>query len=227
MNESSLAAKMKKVVRGGKTYWVGDHESLGLVLYGADFQSSGDAQVIDLFIAKEIRIGPFAEEVINLIVPPVAPVDDNHDVFILYEAREEIANMLHRSVINNMSGVKKDSRTYWVGQHQYMGLILYDPGSQLNLGRYQVRLFLKKGGRMECRSLESVKKYMLSRPSVSDREDFVQFYCSLRNRVRFTHCWNCKKDLNSVDFSICSKCGWIRCSCSACGCQYGGVFLES
>jgi len=227
MNENSLAAKMKKVVRGGKTYWVGHHESLGLVLYGADFQSIRDPKVIDLFIAEEVRIGSFSTDVIDLIVPPAAPIGDNHDVFLLYDAREEIANMTHRSVVNNMSLVKKDSKTYWVGQHQYMGLVLYDPGSQLNLGRYQVRLFVKTGGRMECRSLESVRKYMLSRPSVSDSEDFVQFYSSLRKRVRFTHCWNCKKDLNSVDFSICGQCGWIRCSCSACGCKYGVVFLES
>ncbi len=41
-------------------------------------------------------------------------------------------------------------------------------------------------------------------------------------RHRTTHCYNCKKPLdNSVDVE-CNSCGWIICSCGACGCGYSG-----
>jgi len=37
---------------------------------------------------------------------------------------------------------------------------------------------------------------------------------------RVTHCWNCKNPLdNSIDLE-CKSCGWILCSCGACGCGY-------
>jgi hypothetical protein len=37
---------------------------------------------------------------------------------------------------------------------------------------------------------------------------------------RVTHCYNCKSNLdNAVDVE-CEACGWIICSCGACGCGY-------
>lgn len=40
-----------------------------------------------------------------------------------------------------------------------------------------------------------------------------------RNR-RVTHCWSCKDGLdNAVDVE-CALCGWILCTCGACGCGY-------
>jgi hypothetical protein len=37
---------------------------------------------------------------------------------------------------------------------------------------------------------------------------------------RVTHCYNCQDDLdNEIDFE-CERCGWIICSCGACGCGY-------
>lgn len=38
---------------------------------------------------------------------------------------------------------------------------------------------------------------------------------------RITHCYSCKTDLNSELYKECRACGWIICSCGACGCGYG------
>lgn len=41
-----------------------------------------------------------------------------------------------------------------------------------------------------------------------------------KNRRRITHCFACKHLLdNDIDVE-CSACGWILCSCGACGCTY-------
>ena len=39
-------------------------------------------------------------------------------------------------------------------------------------------------------------------------------------KYRITHCYNCKKPLNNSSDNECKKCGWIKCSCGACGCNY-------
>ena len=39
---------------------------------------------------------------------------------------------------------------------------------------------------------------------------------------RITHCYNCKRGLDSRAHARCSRCGWIVCpSCGSCGCGYG------
>lgn len=43
------------------------------------------------------------------------------------------------------------------------------------------------------------------------------------NRFRVTHCYNCKRGLDSRQHAKCSRCGWITCpGCGACGCGYAG-----
>ena len=37
---------------------------------------------------------------------------------------------------------------------------------------------------------------------------------------RVTHCYSCKTDLNNELYKECRACGWIICSCGACGCGY-------
>ena len=37
---------------------------------------------------------------------------------------------------------------------------------------------------------------------------------------RITHCFNCKCTLNSSVDNKCWWCGWLKCKCSACGCNY-------
>lgn len=43
---------------------------------------------------------------------------------------------------------------------------------------------------------------------------------SIIRKHRITHCYSCKSNLdNTIDFE-CNSCGWIVCSCGACGCGY-------
>src|SRR5262249_58963926 len=37
---------------------------------------------------------------------------------------------------------------------------------------------------------------------------------------RVTHCYRCKRSLNSAEFPRCACCGWLACPCGACGCGY-------
>jgi len=39
-------------------------------------------------------------------------------------------------------------------------------------------------------------------------------------KVRSTHCYSCKKALNSTVDWECTACNWILCTCGACGCGY-------
>jgi hypothetical protein len=43
---------------------------------------------------------------------------------------------------------------------------------------------------------------------------------SKQRPVRITHCWSCKKNLDSTIDLECCSCGWILCRCGACGCAY-------
>lgn len=43
---------------------------------------------------------------------------------------------------------------------------------------------------------------------------------SKKSRHRVTHCYNCDRYLESGLFLECSICGWLVCSCGACGCGY-------
>jgi hypothetical protein len=37
---------------------------------------------------------------------------------------------------------------------------------------------------------------------------------------RVAYCWKCGGDLASGSDVKCGECGWLRCSCGACGCKY-------
>jgi len=38
--------------------------------------------------------------------------------------------------------------------------------------------------------------------------------------LRSTHCYSCKSGIDSSTDLECVRCGWILCSCGACGCGY-------
>ena len=124
----------------------------------------------------------------------------------------------------NMRQQTTDEKTYWTGNHKLQGVVLYDPGTQAGVPGSQVRLFVAKARRMELFSLDVGD--ILKDPQTEGQEtqviQAVRFYHDLRARARSTHCYRCKKALTSVDFSVCSRCGWIKCVCDACGCGYRG-----
>lgn len=46
-------------------------------------------------------------------------------------------------------------------------------------------------------------------------------------RLRVTHCYSCKTVLSNDLYKECFVCGWIICSCGACGCGYASGRLTS
>jgi hypothetical protein len=39
-------------------------------------------------------------------------------------------------------------------------------------------------------------------------------------RLRVTNCYDCRKYIDNVTLGECTRCGWIVCTCGACGCGY-------
>jgi hypothetical protein len=110
----------------------------------------------------------------------------------------------------------------WVGVHPKMGLLIYDPHAQLAVPSDKVRLYVWQQQRMAT-FLKSIVRDRLRKGDEETRDDSplsesAEFYFALRGR--FTHCYRCKNDLNSIDFDLCGVCHWIRCTCGACGCGY-------
>ncbi len=117
-----------------------------------------------------------------------------------------------------------NDKNYWIGNHRKLGLLIYDPEVQGGLDKDKVRLF--KVNQQEIRPF--IKDIIREKEQwASDEEEHllsmeqaVAKYAQVRARLRETHCYDCKQDLNSSDFSICEQCMWIRCPCGACGCGY-------
>jgi tetratricopeptide (TPR) repeat protein len=151
-----------------------------------------------------------------------APVQDY--LSKAYEGlREEIENM--------MEVVSVEGSTYRIGHHREQGLFVYDPRSQGDVAVSSIRLFVVEEKSMKTLTLDarlfvsvadsSSGAETIERPfGAKELEAAAGAYSMLRTNARFAHCYNCKKDLNSMDFSLCKACGWIRCSCGACGCEY-------
>ena len=53
-------------------------------------------------------------------------------------------------------------------------------------------------------------------------EDGIPFSGVKKNgkKSRTTHCYVCKSNIDNELFMECLGCGWIICSCGACGCGY-------
>jgi hypothetical protein len=49
--------------------------------------------------------------------------------------------------------------------------------------------------------------------AIADYEDWLES----RRRAR---CHGCGKSLNSIADATCKNCGWIKCTCGACGCDW-------
>jgi hypothetical protein len=112
----------------------------------------------------------------------------------------------------------------WVGIHPKMGVLIYDPRAQVAVAQNKVRLFVWSEQRMATFLKSIVRNPLASENTeatdVGPLKDSAEFYFGLQGR--FTHCYKCKRDLNSIDFEVCKVCRWIKCECAACGCGYRG-----
>ena len=113
-------------------------------------------------------------------------------------------------------------RDIWVGKHQELGYLIYDEKIQLGVRSEFVRVYLLDEERAATfvRDLLRDKLYKIRSDEEGILASKIERYEAKFLRRRQTHCYKCKKNLDSVNFSICKKCGWIRCQCGACGCAY-------
>ncbi len=106
----------------------------------------------------------------------------------------------------------------WVGYHQKLGPVIYNKRSQRGLPDTQVRLYKVN----ECATgtfLKELVRDKLISPDDALWDKIQPAISAYIAAIRITHCYKCKQDLDSVEFSLCNKCGWILCSCGACGCD--------
>ena len=114
---------------------------------------------------------------------------------------------------------------YWIGHHRELGLLIFDPHAQREVETGKVRLFSVTDRESRLFMLDMARTRSLwSSPEshVEEMRKAVVEYGRARERQRETHCYWCRRDINSVDFSLCRRCGWIRCACGHCGCRYRG-----
>jgi hypothetical protein len=113
----------------------------------------------------------------------------------------------------------------WAGVHPKMGVLIYDPRAQVAVPDDKVRLYVCSERRTATFLKTIVRDRLAQGASASENVEMLQgaveVYSALRGR--FTHCYSCKRNLNSIEFQLCDACGWIRCECGACGCDYEAV----
>ncbi len=110
--------------------------------------------------------------------------------------------------------------SFQVRFHPKLGVVIYDPVAQMGLAREQIRLF--KVGAMGASTFMKtiVNKDLANCPveTADDNANAVTIYRTARaNRVK-PYCAQCRRHFGSVDFTVCTDCSSIRCTCGTCGC---------
>lgn len=110
----------------------------------------------------------------------------------------------------------------WFGKHSILGPFIFDKKRQFGFGilniyifKFDNNLFSKFKKKYIKDNLEKIDKKYLEKYKIQ-----INKYIKEISNRRSTHCYNCKRDLNSGDNSKCNKCSWLSCICGRCGCQY-------
>ena len=125
-----------------------------------------------------------------------------------------------------MQKLNYNLREVWLGYHEEVGPFLYDKGSQSKLSEKKVRLYKLKTEESSVFLKNILKQNLVkAKPNLEkDYKEKINKYLEiLTKRIknkRQTHCFECKSEIDSVDFLICTKCKWIRCLCGTCGCDW-------
>lgn len=114
------------------------------------------------------------------------------------------------------------NKDYWIGYHATLGYLIYDPLLQHAEQKKLVRLFIIKRQRSSTFDKAVVKKHLklITATRLDNGRRLTTPYARARNRQRSTYCYYCWRDLRTADFGICDRCGWIQCTCGACGCNH-------
>jgi hypothetical protein len=110
--------------------------------------------------------------------------------------------------------------TFQIFSHPKLGIVIYDPVAQMGLAREQMRLFKlgTMGASTFMRAIVSKDLAPSSADVASATETAVTHYRSARANRRKPYCEQCRRHFGSVDFTVCSDCSGIRCTCGTCSC---------
>lgn len=104
--------------------------------------------------------------------------------------------------------------------HPKLGAVIYDPVAQMGLAREQMRLFKlgSMGATTFMRDIVSKDLAPVSVESSQEHAPAVDMYRTARTGRRKPYCEKCRRHFGSVDFSVCTDCSNIRCTCGTCSC---------
>ncbi len=104
--------------------------------------------------------------------------------------------------------------------HPKLGVVIYDPVAQMGLAREQMRLFKvgSMGASTFMRAIVSKDLVACNDESMGQQGEAVATYRSARASRRKPYCEQCRRHFGSVDFTVCTDCSAIRCTCGTCSC---------
>jgi hypothetical protein len=104
--------------------------------------------------------------------------------------------------------------------HPKLGVVIYDPVAQMGLAREQMRLFKvgSMGASTFMRAIVSKDLAACNDDSAEKNSDAVATYRTARTGRRKPYCEQCRRHFGSVDFTVCTECNAIRCTCGTCSC---------
>jgi hypothetical protein len=104
--------------------------------------------------------------------------------------------------------------------HSKLGVVIYDPLAQMSIAKEQVRLFKISSMSMTTFRRDIVNKDLgAGEPDViQESANAVDAYRTARQAKLKPYCISCRRHFGSVDFSICTDCTAVRCTCGTCAC---------
>jgi hypothetical protein len=104
--------------------------------------------------------------------------------------------------------------------HPKLGVVIYDPVAQMGLAREQMRLFKvgSMGASTFMRAIVSKDLAACNDESTEQHSEAVATYRTARTSRRKPYCEQCRRHFGSVDFTVCTDCSAIRCTCGTCSC---------
>lgn len=109
---------------------------------------------------------------------------------------------------------------FQVRYHPKLGVVIYDPVAQMGLVGEQIRLF-KVGALVAGTFMKTIVHKDLAICPIEVAEEnssAVAIYRTARANRRKPYCEQCRRHFGSVDFTVCTDCSSIRCTCGTCSC---------
>jgi hypothetical protein len=128
--------------------------------------------------------------------------------------------VLHCASMARIGVMIMSGDSFQVRFHPKLGVVIYDPVAQMGLAGEQIRLF--KVGAMGASTFMKaiVNKDLAPCPvdTADDNSNAVSAYRTARANRRKPYCEQCRRHFGSVDFTVCTDCSSIRCTCGTCSC---------